>query len=307
MLSEYALEPDLLNSYENCRYFLEKFGISKGRIIAQFPTTWLRMVQEVIVREREAGRFSELQYVRIETMLVNIHSALSRWRLDHHYQVADPWLVNAENEHIARPFQAIVAETNPRNRDFVLVGRDLDESQPSWKAGDKIVVPRNPTQLAAIVYPLLRVSETLVFVDRHFGPENGRHRQVFRELMKASIAGRARDPMSVVYFTGTSATNQFFLDTCRDELPRYIPSGLSVRLAKLAERLGSEKFHNRYVLTERGGISLGIGLDPGPAGQTDDAYLLGSEQYVRRWNDYMGVMPSFDLVCSITVNGIARR
>jgi hypothetical protein len=307
MLLEYALEPDLLNSFEMCRYFLEKFGFPSGRLIAQFPTTWLRRVQDVIDREHDAGRISQMQYVRIQAMLANIRSAFSRWRSDEHYRAADPWLLNAENEHTARPFHAIIAETNPRNRDFVLLGRDLDESQQLWKAGDKPVVPRNPVQLAGLVYPLLRVSETLVFVDRHFGPENARHRQVFRELMKASIAGRGRDPMRVVYFTGTNATNQFFLDTCRDELPRYIPTGLSVRLAKLAERLGSEKFHNRYVLTERGGISVGTGLDTGPTGQTDDAFLLGTDQYIRRWNDYMGVLPSFDLVCDITLVGTARR
>lgn len=78
-------------------------------------------------------------------------------------------------------------------------------------------------------------------------------------------------------------------------------------MAKLVERAGSEKFHNRYVLTERGGISLGIGLDTGPAGQTDDANLLEPDQYIRRWNDYMGVQPSFDLVCQINVTGTARR
>jgi hypothetical protein len=215
--------------------------------------------------------------------------------------------LNAENEHLARPFRGIVADANPRNRDFVLIGRDLDESQPLWKMEDKVFVPRTAVQLAALVYPLLRISETLVFVDRHFGPENVRYRTVFRELMKASITGRRRDPTSLVYFTGTAATNEFFLDTCRDELPRNIPAGISVRLAKLAERQGGEKFHNRYVLTERGGISLGTGLDAGPAGQTDDAYLLAQEQYLRRRNDYMGVTPSFDLVCDVTVNGTARR
>lgn len=306
MLSEYALEPDLLSSYESCRYFLEKFGISRGRLIAQFPTSWPRTVRDVLLRERTAGRCSELQYARIETMLANIRSALIRRRSDA-YRAEDPWLLNAENEYGARPFRAIVAQDNPRNRDYVLIGRELDESDPLWKVAHGVIVPRTPVDLAALVQPLLRISETLVFVDRHFGPENARHRHVFEELMRASVAGRPRDPVSLVYFTGTAAVDQFFLDTCRDELPRRIPAGLTVRMAKLAERAGSEKFHNRYVLTERGGISLGIGLDPGPAGQTDDANLLEPDQHIRRWNDYMGVQPSFDLVCQINVTGTARR
>jgi len=306
MLSEYALEPDLLNSYESCRYFLEKFGISRGRLVSQFPTSWLRTVHELILRERGAGRCSELQHARIETMLANIRSALVRRGADG-YRAEDTWLLNAENEHVARPFRAVVAHENPRNRDFVLVASDMDETHPLWAVACGIVVPRTPAALAAAAKPLLQISETLVFIDRHFGPENARHRQVFEALLRAGTADRARDPRTITYFTGTPATNDFFLDTCRDELPRITPAGMTVRLAKLAERAAGEKFHNRYVLTERGGISLGTGLDSGQPGQSDDLNLLDRDQYVRRWNDYMGVTPSFNLVCDITVVGTARR
>jgi hypothetical protein len=174
-------------------------------------------------------------------MLANIRSALIRRRSDG-YRVEDPWLLNAENEHLVRPFRAIVGQENPRNRDFVLVGHQLDESNPLWRVAHGVVINRTPAEIAAVVKPLLKISETLVFVDRHFGPENARHRQVFEALMGTCIAGRARDPRAVVFFTGTAATDQFFLDTCRDELPRIIPAGMSVRLAKLTERAGCKKF-----------------------------------------------------------------
>src|SRR5437868_3018194 len=114
MLLEYALEPDLLNNYESCRYLLEKFGISQGRLIAQFPTSWLRSIYDTLAHERAAGRCSELQLARIEAMLANIRAALIRRRSDG-YRAEDPWLLNAENEHLIRPFHAVVGRENPRN------------------------------------------------------------------------------------------------------------------------------------------------------------------------------------------------
>jgi hypothetical protein len=305
MLFEYALEPDFLINYERCRYFLEKFGIPRGRLLAEFPTAWLKMVRERFSRELEAGRCSELDLTRVEVMLGEVKSCLVSRTSD--YVTAASWLSNAENEHFRIPFQAIIATENPRRRDFVVKGAELDEAQARWKVANSSVVERNPKALAAAVFPLLKVSETLVFIDPHFGPENGRYRKVFLELMKASVAGRVRDPNRVIYFTGTAAENGFLSQTCNDELPKITPNGLKVEVVKLAQRYAGEKLHNRYVLTERGGISLGTGLDTGEPGQTDDANLLSFDQYLHRWNDYMGVTPSFDTIFKIGVIGTARR
>jgi hypothetical protein len=56
--------------------------------------------------------------------------------------------------------------------------------------------------LVAVVQPLLRISETLVFVDRNFGPENARHRQVFQAMMNACVAGRLREPKRSFFSPG---------------------------------------------------------------------------------------------------------
>lgn len=46
MLYEYALEPALLNNWKDFRYFAEKFGVSRGRMIARYPKRWKRLVYE---------------------------------------------------------------------------------------------------------------------------------------------------------------------------------------------------------------------------------------------------------------------
>ena len=53
------------------------------------------------------------------------------------------------------------------------------------------------------------------------------------------------------------------------------------------KRPNGEKLHNRYLLTNLGGVSFGIGTDAGVASQHDDLSLLSREQYVSRWNQYV--------------------
>ncbi len=44
MIYEYALEPALLNNWEDFRYFTEKFGFFQGRFISRYPRRWKKMV-----------------------------------------------------------------------------------------------------------------------------------------------------------------------------------------------------------------------------------------------------------------------
>ena len=53
MLFEYAVEPKLVGSnWANARYWLEKFGFDRGRLISKFPNKWQRKVLEAA---RDAG------------------------------------------------------------------------------------------------------------------------------------------------------------------------------------------------------------------------------------------------------------
>jgi hypothetical protein len=45
MIKEFALEPDAITtSYRDFCYFAEKFGVKNGRVISEFPRSWLRHI-----------------------------------------------------------------------------------------------------------------------------------------------------------------------------------------------------------------------------------------------------------------------
>lgn len=74
-----------------------------------------------------------------------------------------------------------------------------------------------------------------------------------------------------------------------------IPTGVTLNFKRWSERPNGEKFHNRYLLTDIGGVIFGVGLDAGSASQTDDVNLMDAVQFLKRWGQFNGAC-AFDLV-----------
>ena len=66
-------------------------------------------------------------------------------------------------------------------------------------------------------------------------------------------------------------------------------------LSRLRERLGGQRLHNRYILTDVGGLIFGVGLDDGGAGEIDDVSLMDRSQYELRWSQHATESRAFDL------------
>jgi hypothetical protein len=124
--------------------------------------------------------------------------AVGRGAID--YNQDQSWLQNAEVEHLNRQFRAIIAQENPRNREFVLQGPYLDGGNPLWNVPRDIDVARTPEAIAGAVKVLLRISNDIVFVDPHFGPENVRYRRTLATLVAAAVSNRETPPQRITYF-----------------------------------------------------------------------------------------------------------
>ena len=72
-----------------------------------------------------------------------------------------------------------------------------------------------------------------------------------------------------------------------------LPRGQRVTISRLKERSEGEKLHNRYILTEFGGVGFPAGLNA-KRGASDDPQLLTREQYRTRWPQYAGESLAFD-------------
>lgn len=295
MIYEFALEPTLLNSWERFRYLTERFGVAQGRLISRYPKRWKAMVYEAL------GTCSELEKKRIEERLIRLDDRMmsrsSEW------QPGRDWLSNAEDEHIKRPFHAIVAGANPRAKPEVLLADQLDEKTPTWSVNREIVVARQAADLANALSPLLSLARDIIFVDPHFSPYNNRARSTLREFLVRARSRQSGVQLQRVEFHTAFKDGVDFDGECQRQLPQRIPAGMTLRIVRLRERDGGEGLHNRYILTDRGGVRLAWGLDEGAAAQTDDLSLLEDALFRSRWDQYCGAKLAFDIAGEITIAG----
>jgi hypothetical protein len=301
MIYEYALEPALLNNWKDFRYFAENFGVPKGRLISRYPRHWKRMVYESL------AACGEIDRKRIEEGLLKLDDRLMKRSGSWNQQL--DWLSNAEAEHAQRAFHAVVAGSNPRNREFVLEADGLSEANPLWRLPNLPPVQRVATDMAQRVAPLLCFARRILFIDPHFSPDKIRWRRPLQAFLTIATNPRhSGDIIKVEIHVNDDIESSFFETQCRQCLPEIIPNGIRVRIVQWGEKQQGEKLHNRFILTDMGGVSFGVGLDDadGEDGQTDDIQLLNSETYTVRFDQYTGSTPAFDLVTEIIIDGKRR-
>lgn len=295
MIYSYAIEPELVATWGNkadYRYFCDKFGLGQPRMMVEFPKlkNWRRQVLQSAMGSGD----QEMQKV---TALIGIltERMISCTPKDE-YDGTRSWLENAEEEHGNAPFQAILACSNPRGISFVIPPDSVGvPGDGRWFVSDQAPPDRTHTSLRNHLQGLLSNCSEIVFVDPHFGPENPRHRRPLQAFLCALLTNR-RTPLTLIEVkTGTKATYDFFEKTCIREMPKIIPVGMEVVFSRLRQRENGEKLHNRYILTDIGGVNFGVGLDEGHESETEDISLMTRKQYDLRWEQYAGSRLAFDV------------
>lgn len=295
MIHEYALEPELVATWTDRRagrYFLEKFGLGRPRIVSRYPKGWKKLVWEAF------GDGSDLDRKRLEEVIARLGEAMVK-RRDGLWDRDNAWLENAEREHDRVPFHAILARANPRGLVHVLFADELDETTMLWAMPHGRIVARTAAELATVVASMLRIAKEVVLVDPYFGPRNPRYSEPLTEFLRAIIEKRPCElPHRIEVQSAADGdsrdTPEVFREECQRRLPRCVPRGLRVQMVRLREREGCEELHNRYILTELGGVEFGAGLDRRDAGSADDINLLDRGQYLLRWRQYASDTPEFD-------------
>ena len=169
-------------------------------------------------------------------------------------------------------------------------------------------IRRTAKVVAHAVGSMLRIAADIVFVDPYFAPHRHGYVRVLGSCLRACHEKRIAAPPRVLVVTSgepkKNGTREFFEGQCRQQLPKHLPAGQRVTIRRLMERQGGERLHNRYVLTEHGGVSFGAGLDE-RRDATDDLQVLDRTTYDKRWSQYSGASPAFD--CADADLTIERR
>lgn len=297
MIHEYALEPEVVASWhdrDKFRFFIDQFGCGAGRVVGMYPskTNWRKLVWAALDADFSPTDKDRTRMVEIVKKLIasKVQRVGSEWNgtLD--------WLTNAESEHLRKPFHAILARENPRNNETVLLEADiLERKAAGWDAPQSTVVQRSAESMAECVAPMLRCATRVLFVDPYFRANKRR----FREPLAAFLRQASPQATTEIHASASyedAPSGEHFRNESERDLQRHsvIPDGRELKVYRWRNREGGEKMHNRYVLTDIGGVQFGTGLDEGEAGTTDIVSLLSAEPYEKLYQDYAGPGFSFD-------------
>lgn len=317
MIYEFALEPELVATWHERRVgyaIWSQMGPGQPRVPCSFPAdSWKRMVVEALRAIFPDPESLEWQNAKksIEVLLRHLQEIGTSRKGG--VASSETWLAAAQREHGHFPFGGIIVRSAPQRRAYLIeANRFGEEDFPAWNPPAP-PVQRQPKQLASALAPLLRSARGLHFVDPYFDANVPAFFDPMREYL--TTAQQRRDPADLfveIHFAvrreeldqvarikQRAVTElevaQEKIEACRSKLLPLLQPGIPLRAFAWSEKV--EKPHNRYVLTNIGGILVGTGLDSGrAAGHTDDLAILSKEQHKARWTQYARDSSDFRLI-----------
>jgi hypothetical protein len=294
MIYEYAIEPEFLLDERAGELLASSIGVPRGRLVSEFPGHWDALVftaMELTERPVQKARVTEILSRLSKRLLPRKHA----WDEDE----TGEWLAKAEAEHLRRPFRAIVATLNPAGNRSVLRESELKETNALWNVETTCTVNRTVSEFARCSEILLGCAKEVLFVDPHFVADAPRYwRPLQRWLEILSRRDNGVKLLRVEFHTCDAVPAQWIRDQWVPKLEQIVPKGMPFRLIRWQKQLD---FHNRYILTNRGGILFLHGLDEGPG--TDDLALVGESTFQRRWTDFQKQTACFHFVDEFAING----
>ncbi len=275
MLREFAVEPALLKEFSAFKFLRETFGVSEARMIAEFPKKWKRMVYEATSNFTDRQKQQLVSWLQDEKEKFLIPSGRA-------YDARDNWLNNAENADLSQPFHAILATANPTKHEKVLIHDDISSRHPLFKAQRSCYMPKTVDGFAATSSLLLKISHESIFIDPYAKADKRWEESLSKMLNNVEPAS------SILYFAiddEKMEEKSLRLERIQEFWPRYIPKGMQLEFILLDKDAGRDT-HNRYILTERGGIQFPWGLDTRSDGAKDLIYMMDEDTHKTMFKEY---------------------
>lgn len=274
MHSEYAVEPSAIGaSWETFRYLIENFGLDKGRLISRLPKKWEK---KVIQAAKEAG----VSEIKLASMVERLHRAAKLRVADfgRDYHAENSWLENALREHGVKPFRAIIYAGADKPCAESLSPDECDDENELFLAPISRDIVRSANDISDALTLLAVTAHEIDIVDPFFDlrPANGDFVSPLASLLsKIAAFGGAGKLIRVHFRTHDSRPpGAILLRDAPGQTNGIIPAGYVLQLYEWEEIQGGEDFHDRFFLTDTGGLMIGAGLAAVAAAETATFTLL---------------------------------
>lgn len=313
MIYEYALDPSLAVSWAvgGTGRVVGQFGMDQRRLLSDFPRDWKGQAVGEFYKHFEYD-YTSLEFQNAQPVfdayiqLLTEHTVRRNVTIDE----SKSWLEGTMIEHSSRPFHAIMtSHTGDGSCAAIITPHVIDDIRDGrWYLPTIASARKTAAEIAQAVAPLLKVANKIVLVDPYFDPSEPRFLATFSAMMKIAF-GVSRcikewpsvSIMTNVYQAHRPRESEFterqkvnvaaeLTRKANQHLPAHLPKGAFVDFLCLENPPSGDAFHNRFVLTDVGGVVAPYGLDDTSGGVAhnarDDLQPMSKGVYEGRWKQY---------------------
>lgn len=264
MLHEFAINPRAMTNFDRVSRFIEACGPGSPRLIANFPHGgWLKLA---ITSCAAAG----LNVASLKKIEIVIETAIKRGRFmsrGRPYDDTATWIDCAIKEHGRLPFRAIVSgsDLNPQ-AGCLSVDADLSENK-SWNPPRSATVERSTAELVGAIAPMLHLARRVILIEPYFDIGDRSFTDPIRAMLLAASSKPPRLEEVHLHIANRFDGLRAYLERDRlADLERLVPDGVTGRVFIWQKEIiptdpnAKDKLHDRFLLTDRGGVQIGWGF-----------------------------------------------
>lgn len=292
MINEYFIEPSLIYKWALCpmesRFFLDAIGVGKPRLLSSFPRSKPSKLKGVLLRGIPDD-MPEIAKIRVDEFV----NALTQEAITREVSadVSEDWCEAAKAQCVQLAPDVVIACEGDSAIGCWLTEADAFKNDSHFVHPTQLTPERTLEAFTASAKNLLRYSNRILIADPYLYKSAGI--DTVKAFIKQAFSERVNDKSIELQllFDASRSTKEYLLTELASTVADY---PVDLKVLPINEKGQGEKLHNRYLLSELGGISFGVGTDASEDYHTDDLFLLDKATHTKRWNQYWNAA-AFDI------------
>ena len=302
MINEVAIDPKVLLEWSkdrrDYRDFIRDYGIGTPRIVSSFPKANFKNLKKYLLRKTDTLS-NDLDKKRYTEMVGYLDKNL--YLRDAAQNSSEDWYELIVNETI--DFDAVIAKENFPCNNVISLDKFYDSEFQFLK--HQISFKRTPFDFVESIKGFIHLTTSkIVIIDAFCHHKNAMItiHKIIDEIKNRKFKSQNVEVL-IIYKDNPKNKHQkvpepFFFRQSFERIIGSIPDDITLNIIQLRESENADVFHNRYIMNDVGGITIGHGLDLSDAeGATDEVTLLGKDIYEKRWKQFVTQI-KFDIVSS---------
>ncbi len=250
----FGVEPAAISSWQNMRYVIEKFGMSRGALIAQIPRKWPALVLDEC---RRNPNIKDIERARIEETLRKAKSD-KLFRPQTQYEPDQSWTENILGEEINSLLHGVIVSSEPMSETCFNVD---DISDDLFENFGQTRVKQKAEDLADAARFVLANAEEIVLIDPYFQSAR-RCMKVLKSIIEVARSYNSRLERVYVYCAESKCNKSGDLTEheYRTALKALQLKDITYHIIRIDDGVTDMDMHARYLLTPDAGLSYDRGF-----------------------------------------------